>query len=132
MSLVSNTYHGIVKTGLGVAGTLIVGVPTGAALLSASAAVLRLLGKLREEEQQTEPSGLLRRNVELLSPYNQVKITTSNLLAFAAFSAVLAVVAHKGLSCFGFGRRVLGDTSWLVRNVLPVQFAAPTFFGLCR
>ncbi|HUD02303.1 MAG TPA: hypothetical protein VMR37_08230 [Rhabdochlamydiaceae bacterium] len=131
MSLLSRTGHVLATASFGVAGTLIVGVPTAAALLAATAAFLRGLGSLREEEQTPpEQPSLVGKNVQLLSPYNLIAITTKNLLIFAGLSAVLAVAAHKGLSCFGFGRKVLGDASWLVRNVLPVQFAAPTLFGL--
>jgi hypothetical protein len=134
-SLVSRTGNFLATAGLGVAGTLIVGVPTAAALLSATAAFLRGLGSLREEEQTTpQRPGFVGRNVQLLSPFNQIELTTKNLLIFAGLSTVLAMVAHKGLTCFGFGRRVLSDTSYLVGYFLPVTFKAPNFkfFGLCK
>ncbi len=136
MPLISNAGQFVAKAGLGIVGCTTVLLPASTAFLAVTALVVRGLGSLREQQKAKDPKdvGFFERNLKLLSPYNSVggekhPISTSELMTFAAISAVLSFVSYKGLTYFGFGQRIVNNSAWLTQTVLPIRVAAPTFFG---
>ncbi|MBS0649374.1 MAG: hypothetical protein JSS10_09155 [Verrucomicrobia bacterium] len=108
-----------------VATTTLVAVPASLAVLSVATLAARGLSYLTGKDFTKPEKGNHQ--------YNPLTVLTDfesmTLAKWAAGSAVFAIAAYKGAACCHWGKHALTNSSWLLRNVLPIQLAAPTFFG---
>jgi len=124
-SAIGNFAQGVGKTLIGSVGVAAIVVPASISVLSVATLAARgfsnLTGMdLTQEVKRTTPLGVF------------TNLPTKTLYKWAAGSALFAMAAYKGASCCTWGSKVLAHTSWTLKNVLPIQLAAPTFFGLCK
>ena len=122
-AFLGNVGQGLVKTLSGTAGTAVVAVPASIAVLSVATLVARGFSNLEtfnRKEVKDSPLG------------SMTKFDSTTLCKWAVGSALFAAAAYKGANCCAFGRQVLNNASWVMRNVLPLQLAAPTCFGFCK
>jgi uncharacterized membrane protein len=117
--------HGLGVAATGVLGTAAVAVPASLAVLAVATLAARGLTNLTGKDlSKNEKNQDIRNPLTALASFE-----TSSLAKWAAGSALFAAAAYKGADCCKWGRLALDNSSWLLRNILPVRLAAPTFFG---
>lgn len=117
--------HGLGVAATGVLGTAAVAVPASLAVLAVATLAARGLSNATGKDLSTD-----EKNKKINNPLTALTYSsTASLAKWAAGSAVFAIAAYKGAEFCKWGRLALDNSSWLLRNVLPIQLAAPTFLG---